>query len=630
MAKVLGIDLGTTNSCMCVIEGGEPVVIPNSEGGRTTPSIVGFTKDKQRLVGISAKRQAVINTDRTVRSIKRKMGQNYKVKIDEKDYTPPEISAMILQKMKADAEAYLGEKITQAVITTPAYFDDSQRQATKDAGSIAGLEVLRIINEPTASALAYGLDKQQKNMTILVYDLGGGTFDVSVLELGDGVFQVKSTCGDMLLGGDDWDQKVIDYLVEEFKRENGIDLKNDPKAMQRLRDEAEKAKIELSGVMQTSINIPYITADQAGPKHLDTTLTRARFEDLTRDLLEKTRKPMERALEDAKLKISDIDQVLLVGGSTRMPQVVDLVKGFFGKDPCKNINPDECVAIGAAIQGGVLKGEVKDVLLLDVTPLSLGIETLGSVFTKLIPRNTTIPTKRSEVFSTAADNQTAVSIHVLQGEREMAKFNKTLGKFDLVGLPPAPRGIPQVEVTFDIDANGIVHVSAKDKATGKEQSIRIQASSGLSEEEIKNMRDDAEKHADEDKKLKEVIEAKNHADALIYQTEKSLREFGDKVDQPTKDNINKAIGELRKEMESEDAEAIKKSTEALMTASHKLAETMYANTQQQQQQQQQAGGENPGGGTEGHEFHSGTQGAAGGKKDDNVVDAEFESMDDKK
>ncbi|OQA79841.1 MAG: Chaperone protein DnaK [bacterium ADurb.Bin243] len=625
MAKVLGIDLGTTNSCMCVIEGGEPVVIPNSEGGRTTPSIVGFTKDKQRMVGISAKRQAVINTERTVRSIKRKMGQGYKVKIDDKDYTPPEISAMILQKLKADAEAYLGEKITQAVITVPAYFDDSQRQATKDAGSIAGLEVLRIINEPTASALAYGLDKQQKNMTILVYDLGGGTFDVSVLELGDGVFQVKSTCGDTFLGGDDWDQKIIDYLVDEFKRENGIDLKNDPKAMQRLRDEAEKAKIELSGVMQTSINIPYITADASGPKHLDTTLTRARFEDITRDLLDKTKKPMERALEDAKLKISDIDQILLVGGSTRMPQVVDLVKSFFGKDPCKNINPDECVAIGAAIQGGVLKGDVKEVLLLDVTPLSLGIETLGGVFTKLIPRNTTIPTKRSEVFSTAADNQTAVSIHVLQGERELARYNKTLGKFDLVGIPPAPRGIPQVEVTFDIDANGIVHVSAKDKATGKEQSIRIQASSGLSEDEIKNMREEAEKHADEDKKQKEVIEAKNHADSLIYQTEKSLREFGDKVDQPTKDNINKAIEELRKEMQTEDVEKIKKATDALMTASHKLAEMMYANAQQQ-------AGPNPGAEAHGAAGGAGFNAGAGasGKKDDNVVDAEFESMDDKK
>lgn len=624
MAKVLGIDFGTTNSCMSVIEGGEPVVIPNSEGGRTTPSIVGFTKDKQRVVGISAKRQAVINTERTVRSIKRKMGQNHKVKIDDKEYTPPEISAMVLQKLKADAEAYLGEKITQAVITVPAYFDDSQRQATKDAGSIAGLEVLRIINEPTASALAYGLDKQQKNMTVLVYDLGGGTFDVSVLELGDGVFQVKSTCGDTFLGGDDWDQKVIDYLVDEFKRENGIDLKNDPKAMQRLRDEAEKAKIELSGVMQTNINIPYITADASGPKHLDTTLTRAKFEDITRDLLDKTKKPMERALEDAKLKIGDIDQILLVGGSTRMPQVVDLVKNFFGKDPCKNINPDECVAIGAAIQGGVLKGDVKEVLLLDVTPLSLGIETLGGVFTKLIPRNTTIPTKRSEVFSTAADNQTAVSIHVLQGERELARYNKTLGKFDLVGIPPAPRGIPQVEVTFDIDANGIVHVSAKDKATGKEQSIRIQASSGLSEDEIKNMREEAEKHADEDKKIKEVIEAKNHADSLIYQTEKSLREFGDKVDQPTKDGINSAIEALRKEMQSEDAEAIKKATEALMTASHKLAETMYANAQQQ------AGGANPGAGSEGAEFNAGAQNAGGAKKDDTVVDAEFESMDDKK
>ncbi len=623
MAKVLGIDLGTTNSCMCVIEGGEPVVIPNSEGGRTTPSVVGFTKDKQRIVGVSAKRQAVINTDRTIRSIKRKMGQNFKVKIDDKEYTPPEISAMILQKMKTDAEAYLGEKITQAVVTVPAYFDDAQRQATKDAGNIAGLEVLRIINEPTASALAYGFDKQ-KNQTILVYDLGGGTFDVSVLEIGDGVFQVKSTSGDTFLGGDDWDQRIMDYLIDIFKKENGIDLKNDPKALQRLRDEAEKAKIELSGVLQTSINIPYITADASGPKHLDTTLTRAKFDDLTRDLLDKTVKPMERALEDAKLKIGDIDQVLLVGGSTRMPQVVELTKKFFAKDPCKNINPDECVAIGAAIQGGVLKGEVKEVLLLDVTPLSLGIETLGGVFTKLIPRNTTIPNKKSEIFSTAADNQTAVSIHVLQGERELARYNKTLGKFDLVGIPSAPRGIPQVEVTFDIDANGIVHVSAKDKATGKEQSIRIQVSSGLTDEEIKNMRDDAEKFADEDKKAKELIEARNHADSLVYQTEKSMKEFGDKVDAASKENINKAIEELKKVKDGEDVEKIKAATETLMTASHKLAETMYANTQQQGGAQE--------GGAEGHQHHQQQGGAdAGGhKKDDNVVDAEFESMDDKK
>lgn len=598
MGKVLGIDLGTTNSCMCVIEGGEPLVITNAEGGRTTPSIVAFTKDKQRLVGVSAKRQAVINPDRTIRSIKRKMGQNHKVGIDGKDLTPPEISAMILQKLKADAEAYLGEKITQAVITVPAYFDDSQRQATKDAGRIAGLEVLRIINEPTASALAYGLDKQKTNQTILVYDLGGGTFDVSILELGDGVFEVKSTSGDTFLGGDDWDEKIINWLVDEFKRENGIDLTKDPKAMQRLKDEAEKAKIELSGVMQVNINIPYITADASGPKHLDVTLSRSKFEALTKDLLDRTMKPMEKALNDAKLKITDIDQILLVGGSTRMPQVVDIVKKFFGKEPNKNINPDECVAIGAAIQGGVLKGEVKDVLLLDVTPLSLGIETLGGVFTKLIERNTTIPTKKSQIFSTAADNQTAVSINVLQGEREMAQYNKSLGRFDLVGIPPAPRGIPQIEVTFDIDANGIVHVSAKDKATNKEQSIRIQASSGLTEEEIKKMRDDAEKHADEDKKLKELIEARNQADSLIYQTEKSLKDYGDKVDEATKSNINKAVEELKKEMTSDDVEKIKKSTEALMTASHKLAEEMYKATAAQQGAQ--AG---PEAGAQPHEHH---------------------------
>ncbi len=624
MSKVLGIDLGTTNSCMAIISGNEPEIIPNAEGGRTTPSIVAFKKDGTRLVGVAAKRQAVINPDRTIRSIKRKMGEGFKALIDGKDYTPPEISAMILQKLKTDAEAYLGEKISQAVITVPAYFDDSQRQATKDAGRIAGLEVLRIINEPTASSLAYGLEKHL-NQTILVYDLGGGTFDVSILELGDGVFEVKSTSGNTRLGGDDFDQRIIDFLVETFKADSGIDLSKDSKAMQRLRDEAEKAKIELSSSPETNVNIPYITADSDGPKHLDVDLSKAKFESLTSDLLNNTKVPIDKAMKDASLTKDDIDQILLVGGSTRMPMVVDLVKSYFGKEPNKNINPDECVAIGAAIQGGVLKGDVKDVLLLDVTPLSLGIETLGSVFTRLIDRNTTIPTKKTQIFSTAADNQPAVSIHVLQGEREMAEYNKTLGRFDLVGIPPAPRGVPQIEVSFDIDANGIVNVSAKDLGTGKEHSIKIEVSSGLSEAEIQNMVNDADKFADDDKKRKEEVEIKNNADSMVYQTEKSLKEYGDKISEEEKKDIEDKIEILKKAIEDGNIEEMKTKQEELMTASHKLAEAIYKNSSPEDQQAyQQAASE-----------AMQQQGAEGGPVpnpnagSDDVVDAEFESVDEK-
>ncbi|MDY4710192.1 MAG: molecular chaperone DnaK [Eubacteriales bacterium] len=577
MSKIIGIDLGTTNSCVAVLEGKEVTVIPNSEGTRTTPSVVAFTKDGERLVGNIAKRQAVANHNRTISSIKREMGSDYKVKIDDKAYTPQEISAMILSKLKADAESYLGQKVTQAVITVPAYFSDSQRQATKDAGKIAGLEVLRIINEPTAAALAYGLDKEEnKNQKVLIYDLGGGTFDVSILEIGDGVFEVLATNGNTRLGGDDFDQRIMDYIVDQFKKENGIDLSKDPAAMQRIKEAAEKAKIELSGVTKTSISLPFITADQNGPKHIDMELTKAKFNELTADLVEKTVGPTMNALKDAGLKASDLAKVILVGGSTRIPAVIDKVKEITGKDPYKGINPDECVAIGAAIQAGVLAGDVKDVLLLDVTPLSLGIETLGGICTKLIERNTTIPTKKSQIFSTASDNQTSVEIHVLQGEREFAKDNKTLGRFSLVGIAPAPRGIPQIEVTFDIDANGIVSVSAVDKATNKSQSITLTASSNLSEKDIDEAVKDAEKYADEDKKRKESVEAKNGAEQLIFTIEKFVKDNGDKVDENDKKTIEDAVKDAREKLEkTDDVSEIQKIVEELSKVSDPIFSKLY-------------------------------------------------------
>ncbi|MBC7342163.1 MAG: molecular chaperone DnaK [Clostridia bacterium] len=616
MPKVIGIDLGTTNSCVAVMEGGEAVVIPNAEGGRTTPSVVGFSKTGERLVGQAAKRQAISNPERTVVSIKRHMGSDYRVKIDDKEYTPQEISAMILQKLKADAEAYLGEKITQAVITVPAYFTDSQRQATKDAGRIAGLEVLRIINEPTAAALAYGLDKGE-DQTILVYDLGGGTFDVSILELGEGVFEVKATSGNNHLGGDDFDQRIIDWMVAEFKKEHGIDLSKDRVAMQRLKDAAEKAKIELSGVTTTNINLPFISASDQGPLHLDLNLTRAKFEEMTADLVEKTVGPMRQALQDAGLTADKIDKVILVGGATRMPAVQEAVRRITGKEPHKGINPDECVAMGAAIQAAVLAGEVKDVLLLDVTPLSLGIETLGGVFTRIIDRNTTIPTSKSQIFSTAADNQTTVEIHVLQGERPMAADNKTLGRFQLTGIPPAPRGVPQIEVKFDIDANGIVHVSAKDLATGKEQAITITSSSGLSEQEIQRMIKDAEAYAEEDKKRKEEAETRNQADAMVYQTTKTLKDLEGKIDKEDVEKITKARDELQKALEGKDINLIRQKSEALSQALYTVTTKVYQKAQAQGGQA--AGGAGAAGGP-GAGQATGTEGPGSG----NVTDADYE------